>query len=47
MLERVPSDFKLVLLGKQLAPVPSAKDLGLVVDSTLTFDEHITITVSS
>ena len=47
MLQRVPSDFKLVLLGKELAPVPSAKDLGLFVDSTLSFDEHLTITVSS
>ena len=47
MLQRVPSDFKLVLFGKELAPVPSAKDLGLFVDSTLSFGEHITITVSS
>ena len=47
MLQRVPSDFKLVLLGKELAPVPSVKDLGLFVDSTLSFDEHIPITVSS
>ena len=41
------NDFKLVLLGKELAPVPSVKDLGLLVDSTLSFDEHIAITVSS
>ena len=47
MLQRVPSDFKLVLLRKELAPVPLAKDLGLFVDPTLSFDEHITITVSS
>ena len=47
MLQRVPSDFNLVLLGKELAPVPSVKDLGLFVDSTLSFNEHITITVSS
>ena len=47
MLQRVPSDFKLVLLGKELVPVPSAKDLGLFVDSTLSSDEHITITASS
>ena len=47
MLQRVPSDFKLVLLRKELAPVPSVKNLGLFVDSTLSFDEHITITVSS
>lgn len=47
MLQRVPSDFKLVLLEKGLAPVPLVKDLGLFVDSTLSVDEHITITVSS
>ena len=47
MLQRVPSNFKLVLLGKELAPIPSVKGLGLFVDSTLSFDEHITITVSS
>ena len=43
LLQRAPSDFKLVLLEKELAPVPSAKDLGLFVDSTLSFDKHITI----
>ena len=47
LLQRVHSDFKLVLLEKELAPVPLAKDLGLFVDSTLSFDKHITITVSS
>ena len=47
MLQRVPSDFKLFLLWKELAPVPSAKDLGFFVDSTMCFDEDITITVSS
>ena len=35
MLQRVSSDFKLDLLGKELAPVLSVKDLGLFVDSTL------------
>ena len=47
MLQRVPSDLNFVLLGKELVPVPSAKDLGLFVDSTLSFDEHITITTVS
>ena len=46
--QRVPSDMnRLVLFGKELVHVPSAKDLGLFVDSTLSFDEHITIIVSS
>ena len=47
MLQRIPSDLNRVLLGKELVPVPSAKELGLFVDCTLSFDEHITITVSS
>jgi len=38
---------RLMMIGKELASVPSVKDLGLFVDSTLSFDEHITITVSS
>ena len=46
--QRVPSDMnRLVLFGKELVHVPSAKDLGLFVDSTLSFDEHITISVYS
>ena len=47
LLQRVTSDFKLVLLGKEPAPVLWFKDFGLFVDSTISFDEHITITVSS
>ena len=45
ILQCIPSDLNLVLLGKEL--VPLAKDLGLFVDSTLSFDEHITISVYS
>ena len=35
------------LLGKQLTPVPSAKDLGIIIDSNLSYDEHIVHLVSS
>ena len=35
------------LLGKKVTPSPSARDLGLQVDSTLSYDEHVTQTVSS
>ena len=37
-------EFRLSLLGKDISPVQSAKDLGMILDSNLTFD-HIKITV--
>ena len=37
LLAKLP-DFKISLLGKDLA---SAKDLGVVLDSQLTFDDHV------
>ena len=39
ILSNVSSNFKLSLLGKELSPVPFAKVLGVVMDSTLSFDE--------
>ena len=39
-------DFRLSLLGKDISPVQSAKDLGVILDSNLTFDDHIKTTVS-
>jgi len=46
MLDKVPQDLKTTLLGKEISPVLSARDLGVVMDSTLTFDEHVTQTAS-
>ena len=40
-------DFRLTLLGKELLPVDSVKDLGVVFDSKLSFNDHTTKTVSS
>ena len=40
-------NFKLSFLGKQLAPVEAARDLGVILDTNLTFDDHITATVAS
>ena len=40
-------DFRLTLLGKELLPVNSVKDLGVVFDSKLLFINHIIKTVSS
>ena len=41
------TDFRLFLLGKELEPVKAARDLGVTLDSNLTFNEHIVSTVSS
>ena len=40
MINRLPTDFKLDFLGKQITPSPSGKDLGVVIDSQLTYDDH-------
>ena len=47
MLQRLPADFHVTLLGKKVTPSSSARDLGLQVDCTLSYDEHVTQTVSS
>ena len=39
--------FRLSLLGKELELVKAAKDLGVILDTNLTFKEHIVATVSS
>lgn len=33
ILEKVPSNFEALFLGKELLPVPTAKDLGVAIDS--------------
>ena len=40
-------DFHLTLLGKEITPVASAKDLGVLSDSNLTFNDHVAFTASS
>ena len=47
MLNKVPDSFRLEILGKQLYPSPFAKDLGVTIDASLTFDEHVTNLVCS
>ena len=47
MLQKLPADFHVTLLGKKITPSPSARDPGLQVDSILSYDEHLTQTVSS
>lgn len=46
MLKRVPENFSVTLLGKKLFPVSSAKDLGVIFDASLSYDEHVTEVVS-
>ena len=46
MLAKLP-DFRLSLLGKELTPASSVKDLGVKFDPILSFDNHILSTVSS
>ena len=46
MLSRL-DDFKLSLLDKELTPCDSVRDLGIYVDPQLSYDEHISKTLSS
>ena len=46
MLSRVPEGFAVSLLGKEILPSPSAKSLGVVMDSCVSFDEHVPDLVS-
>ena len=41
------SDFRLSILGMELEPVTVARDLDVMLDADLTFNEHIVSTVSS
>ena len=40
-------DFRLTLLGKEIVPTAFAKDLGAILDSCLTYNDHIASTVAS
>ena len=46
MSSKLP-DFKLSLLGHEIIPAQTVKDLGVIFDPTLYFDNHISATVSS
>ena len=37
-------EFHLSLLGRDISPVQSARDLGVILDPNLTFDNHILTT---
>ena len=42
-----PVDFSVSFMGRTLTPVDSARDLGVIMDSYLTYDNHISYLVSS
>ena len=46
MTAKIP-EFRLTLLGKDLEPTETVKDLGVIFDKNLTFNEHVIKTVSS
>ena len=46
MLKRIPENFCVTLLGKKIFPVLSAKVMGMMLDSCLSYNEHINDVVS-
>ena len=46
MISKV-EDSRLTLLRKEITPTAFAKDLGVILDSCLTYNDHIASTVSS
>ena len=47
LLKKISSPMSLSFLGKDIIPVFSAKDLGVILDSHLTYNDHIKNLVSS
>ena len=45
-LRRVPN-VAISILGKEITPVPVARDLGVFIDQYLTYDEHLTQTAAN
>ena len=45
-MRKIP-DVRVPFLGQNLAPVPSVKDLGIIFDSNLTFNERVNTMTSS
>lgn len=46
LLRQLP-DFTITLCGKQISPIPVAKDLGVFLDQCLSYDEHVRKTIAS
>ena len=41
LLRRLPNEIAISFLWKEITPVSNAKDLGIILDSNLTYDQHI------
>ena len=46
LLRQLPQ-MSISLLGKEIRPIPVAKDLGVYIDQSLTYNDHIAKTVSN
>ena len=46
LLSTLPEDFHITLLGNEIYPPSLAKDFGIILDKTLTYDDNITEVVS-
>ena len=38
---RLPNEISISFVGKEITPVSSAKDLGIILDNNSTYDQHI------
>ena len=47
LISKLPSNITVPFLGQDLVPVTSAKDLGITLNSNLTFNDHIASLTSS
>ena len=41
LLRRLPNEIAIFFLRKEITPVSNAKDLGIILDSNLNYDQHI------
>ena len=41
ILRMLPNEIAIPFLGKEITPVSSAKDLGIILRNNLTYDQHI------
>ena len=42
LLRRLPNEIAISFLGKEITPVSNAKDLGIILDNNLNYDQHTT-----
>ena len=47
MLERLPVNFHITVFDKEIRPIFNAKDLGMLLDTRLSYDEQTTSVVST